>query len=150
MTKQGQKARWVAVSGGFDPVHVGHIRLFRRARNLGDKLLVILNNDNWLRGKKGYVFMPEKERKELLLALSCVDRVVMTSHHENDPDRSVVRELKKLRPALFVNGGDRKKDNTPEREICRKLSIETVFGVGGGKVQSSSWLVKKVKERSKV
>ena len=138
------------MSGGFDPVHVGHIRLFRRARNLGDKLLIILNNDNWLREKKGYVFMPENERKELLLALSCVDRVVLTSHRENDPDRSVVRELKKLKPALFANGGDRKKDNTPEGEICRKLSIETVFGVGGGKVQSSSWLVKKAKGRSKV
>jgi D-beta-D-heptose 7-phosphate kinase/D-beta-D-heptose 1-phosphate adenosyltransferase len=138
-----RKPRWVAVSGGFDPIHVGHVRLLEGARKLGDKLVVILNNDNWLRDKKGYTFMPQGERKEILLALSCVDRVVLTSHRQNDPDRSVVRELKKLKPALFANGGDRKKKNTPEQDVCRELGIDAVFGVGGGKVQSSSWLVKK-------
>lgn len=138
-----RKVRWVAVSGGFDPVHVGHIRLLKRARKLGDKLIVILNNDNWLRDKKGYAFMPQEERKEILLALACVDRVVLTSHRQNNSDRSVVRELKRLKPALFANGGDRKRKNTPEQEVCQELGIEAVVGVGGGKVQSSSWLVKK-------
>lgn len=142
-----RKARWVAVSGGFDPVHVGHVRLFKRARKLGDRLIVILNNDNWLRDKKGYAFMPQEERKEILRAFECVDRVVLTSHRRNDPDRSVVRELKGLKPALFANGGDRKRKNTPEQEICHELGIEAVFGVGGGKVQSSSWLVKKGRPR---
>ena len=68
----------VAVSGGFDPIHIGHVRMFERARALGDELVVILNNDNWLRAKKGFAFMPEKERKEVIEALRAVDRVVIT------------------------------------------------------------------------
>ncbi len=156
--KQGnskQRERWVAVSGGFDPLHVGHVRMFKEARKRGDKLVVILNNDNWLINKKGFAFMPEKERKELLLSFPSVDRVVLTDHALNDPDRSVVRALRKIRPAIFANGGDRdpkdaKKSTSPlsvDQQFCIERGIKMVFNVGkGGKVQSSSWMVDKAIE----
>ncbi|TSD05085.1 MAG: cytidyltransferase-related enzyme [Parcubacteria group bacterium Greene0714_7] len=134
----------VAVSGGFDPIHIGHVRMFKNAKKLGKKLVVILNNDNWLMTKKGFVFMTQNERKEILLETGLVDKVVITSHTENDPDRSVNRELAAVKPAIFANGGDRGRDNTPEMELCKKLGIEMVFSVGkGGKMQSSSWLTDK-------
>ncbi len=137
----------VAVSGGFDPIHIGHVRLFQRAKKLGDKLVVILNNDNWLMKKKGYVFMPQKERVEIIKAIAGVDRVVLTSHPSDPTDTSVCAELKKLKPHVFANGGDRGKTNTPEAEVCRAINCKMVFGVGhGGKVQSSSWLVNKLRK----
>lgn len=140
---QAKKTRWAAVSGGFDPMHIGHVRMFREARLLGDKLVVIINNDNWLRLKKGFVFMPEKERAEMIETFPFVDKVVITDHAPNDPDLSVVRALRKLKPAVFANGGDRFADNIPEAVACRELNIRTVFNVGrGGKVQSSSWMIK--------
>ncbi len=132
----------VAVSGGFDPPHIGHVRMFCEAKKLGDKLVVILNNDNWLKKKKGIVFMPERERKELIEALRCVDKVVLTGHSRNPKDMSVCRELKRIRPDVFVNGGDRTYKNIPEIDVCKKIGCKMVFGVGkGGKVQSSSWLL---------
>ena len=140
----------VAVSGGFDPVHIGHVRLFEEARRLGDELVVILNNDNWLRKKKGYVFMPEKERKEVIKALRPVDRVVLTSHPKNAKDMSVSRELRKVRPDIFANGGDRKTHNTPEDAACRELGITMAFNAGrGGEVQSSSWLLRSYLRKAK-
>lgn len=142
----------VVVSGGFDPVHAGHVRLFEAAKKLGDKLVVVLNNDNWLRKKKGTIFMPEKERKEIVEGFRAVDRVVITRHPRNPKDMSVVAELSRIRPDIFANGGDRNKRNAneessslnPEQELCRRLGIQMKFNVGrGGKVQSSSWLLKK-------
>lgn len=150
--------RVVAVSGGFDPFHIGHIRLFEEARRLGNELVVILNNDNWLRKKKGYVFMPEQERKEVIEALRPVDRVVLSFHAKNPKDMSVSKELRKIRPAIFANGGDRnipdsKKKNSylnPEVELCRRLGIQMAWNVGkGGKIQSSSWLLRSYLSRSK-
>ena len=138
----------VAVSGGFDPIHIGHVRMFKAAKRLGGKLVVILNNDNWLRSKKGYVFMPEAERKEILLALRDVDRVVMTSHTVNDADQSVSKALSKIRPHIFANGGDRLKRNIPEVNLCKKLGLKMVFNVGSGKVQSSSWLINRLRNKS--
>lgn len=148
--KPGKKKIVVAVSGGFDPVHVGHVRLFNEAKKLGDKLVVILNNDNWLMKKKGFVFMHEKERKEIIEAIRGVDRVVLTKHPKNPKDMSVCAELKKIHPDIFANGGDRKPDvdPVPEVQLGRKLGIKLVYNIGrGGKVQSSSWLVQKLKER---
>jgi D-beta-D-heptose 7-phosphate kinase/D-beta-D-heptose 1-phosphate adenosyltransferase len=150
--KNKKKKIVVAVSGGFDPVHIGHTRLFKEARKLGDELVVILNNDNWLKQKKGFVFMSEKERKEIIESLKPVDRVIVSKHCRNFKDRSVCAELVSLRPDIFANGGDRdiKDANTkssslnPEQILCQKLGIKMVFNVGQGcKVQSSSWLVKK-------
>ncbi|MGD1003095.1 MAG: adenylyltransferase/cytidyltransferase family protein [Minisyncoccia bacterium] len=138
----------VAVSGGFDPIHIGHVRMFEHARALGDELVVILNNDNWLRAKKGFAFMPEKERKEVIEALRAVDHVVITRHKPNDPDMSVSRALRAVRPRIFANGGDRKFDNIPEVPVCEEIGCAMVFNVGkGGKIQSSSWLLKKLPRR---
>ncbi len=132
----------VAVSGGFDPVHIGHIRMFREAKRLGDKLIVILNNDNWLKKKKGFAFMPQKERKEIIEALGEVDRVILTSHPPNPKDMSVSAELKELKPDIFVNGGDRTRKNIPEVALCKKMGTKMIFNIGrGGKIQSSSWLL---------
>ncbi len=134
----------VAVSGGFDPIHVGHVRMFAEARSLGDKLVVILNNDNWLRNKKKHAFMPQDQRKEIIEAFDSVDEVVLTEHSLGSDDKSVCAELRKIRPHVFANGGDRKPDGdpVPEVAVCEELGIEMVYNVGhGGKVQSSSWLL---------
>lgn len=133
----------MAVSGGFDPLHIGHVRMLQAARALGDKLVVIVNNDHWLRAKKGFVFMPQRERAELLRAFPFIDKVVLTAHAKNDTDKSVVRELQRLKPHIFANGGDRRNaKDIPESVICKALGITMMFNVGtGGKVQSSSWMV---------
>lgn len=142
LSKHNKQKKVVMVSGGFDPVHIGHVRMFQEAKALGDELVVVLNNDNWLRYKKGYAFMRDKERKEIIEAFECVDRVVLTSHTSNTKDISVCREIKKIRPHIFANGGDRKQDNIPEYDVCDRLGIKMVFNVGyGGKVRSSSKLL---------
>lgn len=156
--KKAQQKTVVAVSGGFDPLHIGHVRLINEAKKLGDKLVVILNNDHWLKMKKGFVFMPEDDRKEILESLASVDEVLVTSHAENDGDRSVCRELRMLRPHIFANGGDRDKTDAeqkssslnPEVALCEELGIKTVFNVGkGGKLRSSSDLVNHFKNGHK-
>lgn len=139
----------VAISGGFDPIHIGHVEMMKEAKELGDRLIVIINNDNWLKKKKGFAFMSETERKAIIEAIRYVDEVVVTSHSENDPDASVCRELEKIKPDIFANGGDRKPDGVPipEVELCNRLGIKLVYNVGkSGKIQSSSELVKKVRE----
>ena len=142
-----KKKTVVAVSGGFDPIHIGHARMFEEAKKLGDKLVVILNNDNWLKKKKGYNFMPQEERAELIRNIKWVDDVMITEHGADTIDMSVCNELMKLKPDIFANGGDRKLDNIPEVPVCEKIGCEMIFNVGfGGKVQSSSWLIKKSEE----
>lgn len=134
----------VAVSGGFDPIHVGHIDMLKEAKKLGDELVVILNNDNWLKLKKGKPFMSEQERKEIIESLRPVDRVVLSGHEPDTTDISVCRELEELKPDIFANGGDRQPDGdpVPEVELCEKLGIKMVYNVGQkGKIQSSSWLL---------
>jgi D-beta-D-heptose 7-phosphate kinase/D-beta-D-heptose 1-phosphate adenosyltransferase len=141
----------VAVSGGFDPIHVGHIRMFYEAKALGDELVVILNNDNWLKKKKGTFFMPQKERKELIEAIKWVDRVVLTGHKPNSTDMSVCSELKEIRPTIFAKGGDRNIKNIPsgEVELQKTIGYKVVENVGrGGKIQSSSWLLGKYVDKA--
>ncbi|NLE08815.1 MAG: adenylyltransferase/cytidyltransferase family protein [Dehalococcoidales bacterium] len=133
----------VTVSGGFDPVHIGHVRMIRGAAQLG-KLIVILNNDAFLMRKKGFVFMPLEERKEILENIKGVDSVFVAI----DEDDSVCKSLEAIKPDIFANGGDRKAVNEiREADVCKRLGIEMVFNVGGGKVQSSSWLTGKKNER---
>lgn len=143
-----KKSTVVAVSAGFDPVHIGHIRMFEEAKKLGEKLVVILNGDSWLLRKKGFVFMKALERKQIIESLSCVDEVYI----HNSASSHVVGALKKIRPHVFANGGDRKNEaDIPEAEICKQLGIQMVFNIGGGKVQSSSWLTDKaVRKRDTV
>lgn len=135
----------ICVSGGFDPIHVGHLRMFQEARELGDRLVVIVNNDNWLNVKKGYNFMSQEDRKEIILGFSCVDEVALTNHSQNTTDMSVCEELRLIKPDVFANGGDRKADNIPEYRLCEELGIEMVFNIGGDKIRSSSELVSKGK-----
>jgi cytidyltransferase-like protein len=147
--KHAAKKRIVAVSGGFDPVHIGHVRMFKEAKKLAGangEVIVILNNDNWLKAKKGYAFMPQQERKEIIEAFDCVDKVILTAHPEDPADMSVCEELILVRPDIFANGGDRTNKNVPEIPVCEEIGCSMIFNIGeGGKVQSSSWLVGKVK-----
>lgn len=139
----------VMISGGFDPIHIGHVRYIKEAKKLGDKLIVVINNDNWLRAKKGKEFMGEKDRKEIIESFVGVDEVYITGHKANmdysDPnEKSVCEILKKIRPHIFANGGDRKPDGDPipEAAMCKELGIQMIYNVGhGGKIRSSSELV---------
>lgn len=126
----------VCVSGGFDPVHIGHLRMMREAAKYGN-LIVIVNSDDWLMRKKGYIFMPFRERCEILEGFACVERTT----YVKDTDNSVCEALRRIKPDYFANGGDRKTDNTPEMDVCNELGIELLWSVGGGKIQSSSTLV---------
>jgi len=133
-------SKTVCVSGGFDPIHAGHVRMIRAAKKIAGsrgKLIVILNSDEWLMRKKGYVFMPFREKLEILLAMSDVDAV----SHVDDSDGTVRSALLKISPDVFANGGDRGEGDIPEEDICQKLGIDMVYNVGGGKIQSSSELV---------
>lgn len=144
MDHKNKKQIIVAVSGGMDPIHIGHVRYIQSARKLGDKLIVILNNDNWLKKKKGRVFMNQDERKEIIEAVKGVDEVILTGHKPNPKDMSVSKELMKIKPDIFANGGDRIVANTSEGSTCKTIRCKMVFKVGrGGKVQSSSWLLGK-------
>ena len=132
----------IAVSGGFDPVHIGHIRMIQDASRYGD-VLVIINSDEWLMRKKGYVFMPWKERAEIMGNIKGVTIVTAV----DDNDGTVCEAIGRHRPDAFANGGDRKSENTPEMDLCEELGIQMMWAVGGSnKPQSSSWLVNKLKE----
>jgi cytidyltransferase-like protein len=126
----------ICVSGGFDPVHVGHLRMMEEASEHGE-VIAIVNSDEWLMRKKGYIFMPFEERCEIIEGFGCVT----STSHVDDADNTVCEALKRLKPAYFANGGDRKTDNTPEMEVCDALDIKLLWNVGGGKIQSSSTLV---------
>ena len=135
----------VAVSGGFDPIHIGHLRLMQDAREQGDYLIVFLNTDDFLEAKKGKAFMSFAERKELIEGFACVDEVVATIDPvvSGPPYQTQCETLRHYRPDIFANGGDRKFDNIPEYQVCEELGIDMVFNMGeGGKVQSSSDLVR--------
>lgn len=125
------------VSGGFDPIHIGHVRLIAAAAVHG-RVYVALNSDDWLKRKKGFVFMPWEERREILLGLRYVENVMQV----DDYDGSVCKAIRSLRPAFFANGGDRDKPDTREAKMCAALRVKQLFGVGGNKVQSSSELVR--------
>ena len=135
----------ICVSGGFDPIHIGHVRMIQDAAKLG-KVIVVANSDEWLVRKKGYVFMPYQERQEILYAIKGVVDVC----EANDKDDTVCESLKIIKPHIFANGGDRGNKNTPEMEVCRALGIQMIWGVGGNdKPQSSSWLVDKANTQRK-
>ena len=126
----------VCVSGGFDPVHIGHLRMIQEASKFGN-VIVIVNSDDWLMRKKGYIFMPFEERCEILEGFTATS----STTYVDDSDNTVCEALRRIKPDYFANGGDRKTNNTPEMDVCEELEIEMLWGVGGGKIQSSSTLV---------
>ena len=132
------------VSGGFDPVHVGHIELFEKAKSLADDLIVIVNTDEFLTNKKGEPFMPLKERMTIIQALK-PDKLTIKSIDKDQTDCDSVKFVnemykKKYDEIMFCNGGDRTSgENTPEHKICEEIGVKTVYGLGD-KIQSSSWL----------
>jgi|TARA_R110001583_G_scaffold7472_21_gene37031 D-beta-D-heptose 7-phosphate kinase/D-beta-D-heptose 1-phosphate adenosyltransferase len=132
----------VMVSGGFDPVHAGHIRMIRAAAKYGD-VVIIANSDEWLYRKKGFVFMEWERRVEILNAIKGV--VLVDS--VDDDDGTVCKAIHRLKPTFFANGGDRGRSNTPEQSVCEELGIELLWGIGGEeKLDSSSDLAKKVRD----
>lgn len=133
---------YIAVSGGFDPIHSGHIDYLEDAARHG-RVVVLLNSDEWLRRKKNYCFQSYTERSKILSALRFVEIVIPAS----DDDGTVCDTLRNsgIVFSYFGNGGDRKVENTPEVQTCVELGIEVVFGLGGDKTQSSSELVKSAK-----
>ena len=131
----------VCISGYFDPLHCGHIEYFQKANELGDKLIVILNNDNQALKKKPKVFMPMEERRIILEAIKYIDEVYISI----DDDESVCKSLQVVCPHIFAKGGDRFIDEIPEKEICDKIGIKIIDGLGE-KIQASSDLVEKWKK----
>ena len=151
----------IVLSGGFDPIHKGHLRMFREASNLGHQVIVGLNSDEWLTRKKGKPFMKFEERKEIIEGFKYVNQVLpfddsddtandlIKRVHDIYDSKSYEHEYSDL-PAqgmvgyyeiYFANGGDRTTDNVPEMSVCKELDVTMLWGIGGGKVQSSSWLI---------
>ena len=132
----------VMVSGGFDPVHAGHIRMIRDAAQYGD-VIIIANSDAWLFRKKGFVFMEYERRVEILNAI----KGVILVDSVDDSDGTVCEAIRRLKPTYFANGGDRGRSNTPEQAVCEQLGVELLWGIGGEeKLDSSSSLAKKVRD----
>jgi D-beta-D-heptose 7-phosphate kinase/D-beta-D-heptose 1-phosphate adenosyltransferase len=140
-------AKIVLVTGGFDPVHSGHIAYLKAARTLGDRLIVGLNSDEWLTRKKGQAFMPWNERLSILNNLSMVDEVY-TFDDDDGSARQFIQQVRAHYPnshLIFANGGDRTKDNIPEMDV-KDNNLEFIFGVGGDdKKNSSSWILQEWK-----
>jgi len=128
-----KKLTTVAVSGYFDPIHVGHLEFLELAKKLGDTLTVIINNNLQAELKKGSTFMDEKDRMEIVAALRCVDEVFLSI----DTDKSVCKSLEHIKPDIFANGGDRSLDEIPETAVMKKYNIKMVDGLGS-KIRSSS------------
>jgi len=138
----------VMVSGGFDPIHIGHLRMFEEAKKLGDELVVVINCDSWLMRKKGRKFMSSEDRAEIIRGFKCVDHVYVLESERND----VGEAIEHWKPHIFANGGDRKDEkDIPETEVCKKYNVQMIFNVGhGGKVRSSSDLLKMYEEAKRV
>ena len=132
----------VSISGYFDPLHVGHLEYINKAKELGDYLVVIVNNNSQCKLKKGKFFMDEKDRVEIVKNLKSVDEVFLSV----DKDKTVCKSLEKLKPSVFANGGDRKNYEIPESKICKQHGIKIIDGLGD-KIRSSSNLtaIKEIK-----
>ncbi len=140
-----KKAIVVAVSGYFNPLHVGHLEMIERAAKLGDKLVAIVNNDFQVKLKGSVPFMSQVDRMKIVSAIKGVDKVFLSI----DKDKTVRRSLAKVRPDIFANGGDRHSLNdVPEYPICQKLGIEMVDGLGK-KIRASSILIKEASRYAK-
>ena len=132
-TPSTTEKKTIVISGGFDPIHPGHIAMIEDAAKYG-KVHIVANSDAWLIRKKGFFFQPFVDRKKILEAYT------PHVHEVDDADGTVCEALRRIKPDMFGNGGDRKKENTPELDVCEELGIEPVFELGGGKYSSSSAL----------
>ena len=134
-----KKEKVVIVSGYFDPLHVGHLEYFKMAKQLGDTLVVILNNREQAMLKKGDEFMPEKDRMEIIFHLDMVDEVLISSDKDESVCKSLemIAQFKPMSELIFCKGGDRHFGEVPEAELCHKLGIKMVDGLGE-KIRSSS------------
>ena len=144
-TMGDRKEKIIIVSGYFNPLHKGHIEYFKKAKSHGDKLFVIVNNDNQRALKGSKIFMSQDERKLIVSELRLVDRAFISI----DEDKTVSKTLKNLFSKfsndynlIFANGGDQNNYDIPEKSICEELGIKLIDGLGE-KIQSSSWLLKK-------
>ena len=135
----------IILSGGFDPIHKGHMRMFREASNLGHQVIVGLNSDEWLTRKKEKPFMDWNERAEILESCKFINQVLPFDDSDetaNDIIKQVCELYKDYDVNIyFANGGDRGKGNVPELGVCKDLKVVMLWGIGGGKIQSSSWLI---------
>ena len=147
-----KKYKVMLVSGGFDPVHKGHLEMIERAEEMAEEVWVILNNDTWLRNKKGKSFMSEKEREYIMSRIKGVTKTFICNPR-TPTDKTVCdgiysavmtyrREYDSELSMAFGNGGDRGKGNVPEEDYCKSYDIDMVWNLGD-KVQSSSWLIEK-------
>ena len=125
--------RKIAVSGYFDPIHVGHVEYINKAKKLGDWLIVIVNNNKQCALKKGKHFMDENDRVLIVKNIKAVDEVFLSI----DDDKTVCKSLKEVNPDVFANGGDRKNYEIPESIVCKENNIEIIDGLGD-KIRSSS------------
>lgn len=125
----------ILLSGGFDPLHPGHIEMIRQAAEYGD-VYIALNSDGWLHRKKGFVFQTWMDRAHILRALRWVESVEPVF----DEDGTVCEAIETLKPEYFGNGGDRTAKNIPELDLCEKMGVKAVFGLGGEKFASSSYI----------
>jgi cytidyltransferase-like protein len=145
----------IITSGFFNPIHVGHLNLLKEAKSAGDFLVVIVNNDDQVRLKGSVDFMPEQERMALIESIKYVDAVFLSIDRFADKDGIPIpeslRAVSKLYPGelFFAKGGDRNYDNIPEveRKVCDECKIRVISNVGGGKVQSSSWLINNISKK---
>ena len=125
--------RKIAISGYFDPIHVGHVEYINNAKKLGDWLIVIVNNNKQCALKKGKHFMDENDRVLIVKNIKAVDEVFLSV----DDDKTVCKSLKEVNPDVFANGGDRKNYEIPESTVCNENNIEIIDGLGE-KIRSSS------------
>ena len=143
MIGQETMSRVILVTGGFDPLHSGHIKLLKDARTFNDNVIVGLNSDEWLSRKKGKPFMPYNERKVILEELNCVNKVISFDDKDNSANDAIKQCLEDYYTIIFANGGDRQEDNTPELNTFENDDrVLFVWGVGGNtKQNSSSWIL---------
>ena len=142
----------IITSGYFNPIHTGHINLLREARELGDLLVVIVNNDKQVGIKGSSKFMPEQERLGIVESIRYVDEVFLSIDKYKWPNGAVpvIKSLAKVKPDIFANGGDRKSfGDVPEYDICRKLKIKMVDGLGK-KIRASSTLIAEAAKKTRL
>ena len=135
----------IIVSGYFNPLHKGHLELFEKAKEAGDALIVIVNNDKQREMKGSSFFMDEEERVQIIRSLSIVDMAWISIDEDstqNETLKLMVDKFYETYKLAFANGGDQNNDTIPEADVCRQYNIELIDGLGD-KIQSSSWLLKK-------